>query len=112
MRQVVGGRAKDQQAASTSQMGRFETEMLTQPKNLQALMDLPGKWIDRVRQRQPSDKIILDLDSSVSETYGRAGRLGLQRALRMHLLPPAVLLQPVRRPGAGLAAQRQRRQCR
>ena len=31
MRQVVGGRAKEHSAASTSQMGRFETEILAQP---------------------------------------------------------------------------------
>ena len=30
MRHVVGGRAKSKQAASTSQMGRFETDVLTQ----------------------------------------------------------------------------------
>jgi hypothetical protein len=52
-------------------MGRFETEILTPRKNLKALLNLPGLWIDRVRQRRPLDKLILDLDSSVSETYGR-----------------------------------------
>ena len=31
MRHVVGQRAKDKTAASVSQMGRFETEILTQP---------------------------------------------------------------------------------
>ena len=51
MRQVIGGRARDRQAASTSQMGRFETEILTTRKNLKSLMDLPGMWIDRARQR-------------------------------------------------------------
>ncbi len=71
MRHVVGGRAKAKQAASTSQMGRFETEVLTQPKNLSALMDIPGRWIDTVRQRKPIRQIILDMDSSVSETYGQ-----------------------------------------
>jgi hypothetical protein len=71
MRQVVGGRAADRQAASTSQMGRFETEILTTTTNLKALMNLPGMWVDRIRQRRPLDKLILDLDSSVSETYGR-----------------------------------------
>ena len=59
MRQVVGGRARDRQAASTSQMGRFETEMLTARRNLKVLMNLPGKWIDRVRQRRALDKLIL-----------------------------------------------------
>jgi len=71
MRHVVGGRAKHKQAAFTSQMGRFETDVLTQSKNLSALMDLSGTWIDAVHQRKPVREIILDLDSSVSETYGR-----------------------------------------
>ena len=71
MRQVIGGRARDRQAASTSQMGRFETEILTTRKNLKSLMNLPGLWIDRVGQHRSFDKLILDLDSSVSETYGR-----------------------------------------
>jgi len=70
MRHVVGGRAKRKQAASTSQMGRFETEVLTQSKNLPVLMDLSGTWIDTVRQRKPVHEIILDMDRSVSETYG------------------------------------------
>ena len=71
MRQLVGGRATDKEAASTSQMARFETEVLTQADNLAALMELPGKWIDRVQQRRRTDRIILDLDSSVSETHGQ-----------------------------------------
>jgi len=33
--------------------GRFETEVLTQPGNLKALTNLSGKWIDRLRERQP-----------------------------------------------------------
>jgi len=70
MRQVVGGRAKERTAASTSQMGRFETEVLTQQSNLKAVTDLSGKWIDSLGQRKPGDRIILDMDSSVSETYG------------------------------------------
>ena len=70
MRQVVGGRAIERGAASTSQMGRFETEVLTQPHNLAALMALPGRWVDRVREAKPIKRLVLDLDSSVSETYG------------------------------------------
>jgi hypothetical protein len=68
MRQVVGGRAAERSAASTSQMGRFETEILTQPTNLRVLMSLPGQWVDRVRVHQPFTKIILDMDSSDSPT--------------------------------------------
>src|SRR3954462_5626830 len=39
MRWVVGGRAVSKAAASASQMGRFETEVLTQAANLSALAD-------------------------------------------------------------------------
>ena len=71
MRQVVGGRAKERTAASTSLMGRFETEILTQPQNLKVLMNQPGQWVDRVHNRKPIKKIILDMDSSDSPTFGR-----------------------------------------
>jgi hypothetical protein len=70
MRQLVGGRAREHTAASTSQMGRFETEVLTQRSNPNALTEVSGKWIDTLRQRKPDDRIILDMDSSVSETHG------------------------------------------
>jgi len=70
MRQVVGGRATEHTAASTSQRGRFETEVLTQPKNLKALTKLSGRWIDRLREHRAMRELILDMDSSVSETYG------------------------------------------
>ena len=33
--------------------------------------DLPGKWIARVGQRRSLHKLILDLNCSVSEAYGR-----------------------------------------
>jgi hypothetical protein len=51
-------------------MGRFETDVLTGSKDLRALLDLPGRWVDRVHERKPSPDIILDMDSTVSETYG------------------------------------------
>jgi len=70
MRQVVGGRAKERTAASTSLMGRFETEILTQPKNRELLKNLSGQWVDRVHHRKSLKQIILDMDSSVSPTYG------------------------------------------
>src|SRR5919199_5128192 len=70
MRWIVGGRAVTGQAASTSQMGRFETEVLVQEANLSGLCDLSGRWIDTVHARRPVTVIVLDMDSSVSPTYG------------------------------------------
>ncbi len=39
--------------------------------NLAALMAMPSQWVDRIRQRRPMKKLILDMDSTVSETYGQ-----------------------------------------
>ena len=71
MRHVVGERATDKTAASVSQMGRFETEILTQPQNLEALINQPGKWVDEVHQRKSIKEIILDMESSDSLTFGK-----------------------------------------
>ena len=46
MRHVVGGRAANRRAASTSQVSRFETDVLVHPDNLAALMNMPGQWVD------------------------------------------------------------------
>ena len=70
MRWVVGDRAISGYAASASQMGRFETKWLCRAENLAALADLPGQWIDTVHQRRAPKRIILDMDSSESPTYG------------------------------------------
>ena len=39
-------------------------------KNLSALADLSGRWIERVHARRPPRGILLDMDSSVSPTHG------------------------------------------
>jgi len=70
MRWIVGGRAVTEQAASTSQMGRFETSAMTSPTNLTALADLSGRWIDRAQMQRARTALVLDIDSSVSPTYG------------------------------------------
>jgi len=63
-------RAVDDRGASTSQMGRFETVAMTEECNLRVLADLSGHWIDRARSCRPTKTLILDMDSSVSPTYG------------------------------------------
>ena len=51
-------------------MGRFETELLANNENLAALADLSGMWIDRVHDHDPPRRVVLDMDSSVSPTFG------------------------------------------
>jgi hypothetical protein len=70
MRAIVDRMGLDRMAASTSQMGRFETEWLITDDNLAALTKLSGTWIDQVHERKPPKTIVLDMDSSESPTYG------------------------------------------
>ncbi len=67
---VAEQRWRKKQAASTSEVGRFETDILGTKENLTTLMNLSGRWIDTVHERKPLKTLILDMDSSVSETYG------------------------------------------
>ena len=68
MRAIVDRKGLDGLAASSSQIGRFETAWLASDDNLAALADLSGAWIDRARVG--SKTIILEIDSSVSQTHG------------------------------------------
>jgi hypothetical protein len=70
MRAIVGREGLDRAAASSSQMGRFETEWLATDANLEALTNLSGAWIDRVHEQRPPRTIVLDMDSSESPTHG------------------------------------------
>ena len=69
MRWIVGAKAVERGGASTSQMGRFEPELLATSDNLAALADLSGIWIE-VHDRNPPKLILLDIDSSVSPIHG------------------------------------------
>jgi Transposase DDE domain group 1 len=63
--------ARDHTSASTSEVARFETETLTTRDNLNRLMDLSGRWIDRAHRHRRLTKLVLDMDRSVSETFGQ-----------------------------------------
>ena len=71
MRLAVGGRAVDTQAASSSQMSRFERETLATPENLKALSDLNGKIIDQIIDRKGTGEVVIDMDSSSSKVHGK-----------------------------------------
>jgi Transposase DDE domain group 1 len=40
------------------------------PDELTALADLSRRWVDRVQARRAATALVLDIDSSVSPTYG------------------------------------------
>lgn len=80
MRAIVGRVGLDRPAASSSEMGRFETRWLATEANLAALTDLFGAWIDRVHRCRPPDDIILDMDSSEGTVL--RGGFHINRGLR------------------------------
>ena len=76
MRVVVGWKGADRNAASTSEMGRFETELLTQKDNLKGLERLNVEWVKRAVAKTMRKRVILDIDSSESQVHGQQeGRL-------------------------------------
>jgi len=71
MRVVVGWNGPDRKAASTSEMGRFETELLTEEDNLEGLERLNVEWVKRAVAKTVRKRVILDIDSSESPVHGK-----------------------------------------
>jgi hypothetical protein len=70
MRVVVGWQGSERKSASTSEMGRFETELLTQEDNLQGLDRMNAQWVERAMAQTLYRRVILDIDSSESPVHG------------------------------------------
>jgi hypothetical protein len=71
MRVIVGGQGSERKGASASEMGRFETELLTQESNLQGLTRMTTDWVARAMAHTLHRRVILDLDSSESPVHGQ-----------------------------------------
>ena len=63
MRVIVGWQGSERKGASTSEMGRFETEFLTQEDNRQALARMNTQWVERAMAHTLHQRVILDMDS-------------------------------------------------
>jgi hypothetical protein len=53
-------------------MAHVKTETLSTAENVKLLIDLPGRWIDQAHPQRMHTKLILDRDSSLSQTYGHS----------------------------------------
>ena len=71
MRVIVGWQGSERKGASTSEMGRFETEFLTQEDNRQALARMNTRWVERAMAHTLHQRVILDMDSSESPVHGQ-----------------------------------------
>jgi len=71
IRVVVACSGSDHNAASTSEMGRFETGTLTEEKNLKGLAQMNSQWVEGAMVHTPHRRVILDMDSSESPVHGQ-----------------------------------------
>src|SRR5262245_2635322 len=92
---IVGGKAALSAAASPSQMGRFETRWLTAQKNLSALVDLSGQWIDQVHGHRPSRGAVLAVTRSAATELGEKG-------IRVNAISPGGIVTGIFDKNAGL----------
>src|SRR5512142_2040325 len=84
MRTIVGGRAKDHTAASTSEIARFETETLSTRANRNRLLDLSGQGIDHAYRHRKLTKLPLSGDVVGPRPAGRSQ----DRMARGRVVPP------------------------
>lgn len=70
MRAAVGKRALERTAASTGTVSRFETEILAQDENIDALAVLNSAWVSKAVSFSKAKKVILDIDGSESPVHG------------------------------------------
>jgi hypothetical protein len=70
MRAVIGKRALERTEASPGTVSRFETEILTQEQNIDALAALNSSWVSKAVSLSKARKVILDIDSSESPVHG------------------------------------------
>ena len=71
MRVIVGWQGSERKAASTSEIGRFDTEFLTQEDNLKGLARINTQWMERAMAHTLHRRVILDMDSSESPVHGQ-----------------------------------------
>ena len=95
-------------AALTSRLQSFETELLTQEKNLAGLAAINRELIAKAETIDSPQRVVLDMDSTEIPVYGQQEQSCLQRPLRVHLLSPAVAVQRRGRLSGGEAAAGQR----
>jgi Transposase DDE domain group 1 len=95
-RAIVGREGLDRAAASSSQMGRFETEWLATNANLEALTDLSRTWIDGVHARKPPEGSLANRFGTADHQHPEPAN-GESRLQQRHARPelnPAEALAP------------------
>ena len=112
MRVIVGWQGSDRNAASTSEMGRFETETLIQEDNLKGLARMNFQWVAGAMAHTPTPASDSGHGQFGESSAWPAGRSRLQRALRVCLLSFPLSIQPVRRLRRSDATIRERLQRR
>jgi len=105
MRWIVGVGLLRTKPLPRARWGGSRPGRLTRQANLAALTDLSGRWIGRRSFTVSGEDHWLDMDSSVSRTYGDQEGTAYNGHFALHLLPRC-RVQPVRRSGAVFACGR------
>jgi hypothetical protein len=53
-------------ATSVNTIGCFETEILSQKKNIEGLSEINRRWVEKAMEKTTHNRVILDMDSSES----------------------------------------------
>jgi hypothetical protein len=106
-RMLASRERRETSVALTSTLHWFETEVLTEEDNYQGLARLNTDVVQREAMRRPTRRVILDIDSGPR----RARAVGVQRPLRVRLLPSPLRFQPRGRLSCGQTPAGQRPQC-
>ncbi|MCG2796362.1 MAG: IS1380 family transposase [Actinomycetia bacterium] len=70
MRSVIGKRALERTAASTGTVSRFETEILAQDENIDALSLLNSAWVEKAVSLSKAKKVKLDIGTWGCSVHG------------------------------------------
>ena len=96
MRVIVGWQGSERKGASTSEMGRFETEFLTQEDNLKGLARINTQLGGTSYGPYPTPASNPGYGQFRESSARPAGGSSLQRPLRIRLLSSSLSVQPVR----------------
>jgi hypothetical protein len=79
MRAIVGREGLDHAAASSSQIGRFESVWLTIDTNLEILRDMSGAWFDRFHHRRKARSGTVTSAAPVTTRRSRSNAAEMRR---------------------------------
>jgi hypothetical protein len=106
-RLIVSESIWERGAALTSRVHSFETELLTQDKNLTGLAGINRELLARVEAMESSRRVVLDIDSTEIPVYGQQEQSAYNGHFEATCYHPLLLFNLVRSmPEAGVVSEK------